>query len=200
MMTSTDAPVTPRLPEDLASLVKELDAIDAHARTLVSGLCETRFNWQPNAGRSWSVGQCLQHLTQTNHVYINAIRKGLDKARASGRSYRPIAPGFFARTFLGVLEPPVRVRVKTTGKAQPPSQVRRDEGLDEFLRSQDDVRRLIAECATFDPNAARFPNPFLPGVNWTIGAGLRIIAAHDRRHLWQAEQVMRRPDFPAASS
>jgi hypothetical protein len=126
------------LPDDLAALTRELDSIDAQARQLVSDLCETRINWQPDGGRAWSVGQCVDHLAASNRVYVAAIRTAVD--------------------------------------------------------------RLIAECATFDPNAARFPNPFVSGLNWTIGAGLRIIAAHDRRHLWQAEQVRHRPDFPTATS
>jgi hypothetical protein len=186
------------LPDDLAALNRQLDAIDGQARKLVADLCETRFNWQPDEGRSWSVGQCIQHLAQTNHVYVDAIRMAVGKARASGKPNRPIVPGFLARRFIGVLEPPVRVRVKTNAKATPPSAVRKDEGLEAFLRSEDEVRRLIAECAAFDPNAARFPNPFLRGLNWTIGSGLYIIAAHDRRHLWQAEQVRQRPGFPHA--
>ncbi len=32
----------------------------------------------------------------------------------------------------------------------------------------------------------RFPNPFLPALRFTVGAGFLIIAAHERRHLWQA--------------
>lgn len=188
------------LPEDLAALTRELDSIDARARQLVADLCETRINWQPDGGRAWSVGQCVDHLAASNRVYVAAIRTAVDRARAKGRPNRPIAPGWLARRFIAVLEPSVGFKVKTPAKTAPASAVRKDEALAAFLQSQDEVRRLIAECATFDPNAARFPNPFVSGLNWTIGAGLRIIAAHDRRHLWQAEQVRHRPDFPTATS
>lgn len=185
------------LPEDLAALTRELDSIDARARQLVADLCDVRVNWKPDAGRNWSVGQCVEHLASTNRVYLAAIRKAVDKARAKGRPNRPIAPGWLARKFIEVLEPPVRLKVKSLAKTMPAPTVRKDEALAAFLQSQDEVRRLVADCATFDPNAARFPNPFITGLNWTIGAGLRIIAAHDRRHLWQAEQVRQRPDFPS---
>jgi hypothetical protein len=186
------------LPNDLAALTGELDAIDAQARHLVADLCETRINWQPDAGRAWSVGQCVEHLAASNRVYVAAIRTAVGRARATGKPNRPIAPGWLARKFIATLEPPVRLKIKTPTKTAPPSTVHKDEALAAFLQSQDEVRRLIAECATLDPNAARFPNPFITGLNWTIGSGLRIIAAHDRRHLWQALQVRQRPDFPAA--
>jgi hypothetical protein len=35
-------------------------------------------------------------------------------------------------------------------------------------------------------------------VRFSIATGLFVIAAHDRRHLWQAEQVKQAPGFPSA--
>jgi hypothetical protein len=33
-------------------------------------------------------------------------------------------------------------------------------------------------------------------VNFTVATGLLVITAHNRRHLWQAEQILKRQDFP----
>jgi hypothetical protein len=33
-----------------------------------------------------------------------------------------------------------------------------------------------------------------------VATGLRVIVAHNRRHLWQAEQVKKHPQFPASTS
>jgi hypothetical protein len=38
-------------------------------------------------------------------------------------------------------------------------------------------------------NGATFTNPFIKFVRVSVATGLNVIAAHDRRHLWQAEQV-----------
>jgi hypothetical protein len=35
----------------------------------------------------------------------------------------------------------------------------------------------------------RFPNPFIRGVRFSLATGLHVIAAHERRHLWQASRV-----------
>ncbi len=43
-----------------------------------------------------------------------------------------------------------------------------------------------------DLNRIRFKNPFVHLLSFTVGTGLLIILAHDRRHLWQAEQVGQR--------
>jgi hypothetical protein len=37
----------------------------------------------------------------------------------------------------------------------------------------------------------RFPNPFIRGVRFSLATGLHAIAAHERRHLWQAWRVRR---------
>ena len=66
-----------------------------------------------------------------------------------------------------------------------------------FLHSQEDMRRVVRESADLDLNRIRFRNPFIGFLRFTVGAGLLIIAAHNRRHLWQAEQVRRAAGFPA---
>jgi hypothetical protein len=69
--------------------------------------------------------------------------------------------------------------------------------LQRFLRSQGDVRAVIHEGAGLDLNRIRFHNPFIGLLRFTVGAGFLIVAAHDRRHLWQAEQVRQSAGFPA---
>jgi len=54
----------------------------------------------------------------------------------------------------------------------------------------------VATSAKFNVNRIRFRNPFVRSIRFTVGTGLLIISAHDRRHLWQAEQVRRSEGFP----
>ncbi|HSB53345.1 MAG TPA: hypothetical protein VLD58_03280, partial [Gemmatimonadales bacterium] len=48
-----------------------------------------------------------------------------------------------------------------------------------------------------DLNGTRFANPFLPLVRFSVGTGFQVIAAHQRRHLWQAGRIRENPRFPA---
>jgi hypothetical protein len=43
--------------------------------------------------------------------------------------------------------------------------------------------------AEIDLTGVRFPNPFIRGVRFSLATGLHVIAAHERRHLWQAWRV-----------
>ncbi len=68
----------------------------------------------------------------------------------------------------------------------------------EFVRFHSHVRAAIASMADVDLNAATFPNPFVPGglVRMRVGTALRVVAAHERRHLWQAWRVREAEAFP----
>ena len=44
----------------------------------------------------------------------------------------------------------------------------------------------------------RVRSPFVPLIRMDLGTAFTVIAAHQRRHLWQAEQVAAEEGFPAA--
>jgi hypothetical protein len=94
------------------------------------------------------------------------------------------------------MEPPVTRRLRAPRTGTPAPMKERQIILDGYRAGHDLTRLVIAEAATIDANRARFKNPFVPLIRFSIATGLFVIAAHDRRHLWQAEQVTRAPGFP----
>ena len=188
------------LPADLQVLLNEVDAADRAAETLVSGLTDDQLHWQPDGGRAWSIAQCLEHLGATNLLYTEAIRAAVDSARGK-RWVRQGAsqPGFFGARFIRSLEPPVKRRLRAPSTVRPSSGLPRAQVLRRYRDAHARLRDLIHEAASIDVNRATFKNPFLPVIRVKVATGLRVIPAHDRRHLWQAEQVRLRPDFPKGS-
>ena len=104
--------------------------------------------------------------------------------------------GLFGRLFVRSLEPPVKRRTRAPGKIRPASGHSREEILRRYHQAHELVRETIRDSATIDANRATFANPFIGLVRVTVATGLQVIAAHDRRHLWQAKEVVARPDFP----
>jgi len=184
------------LPTDLLEVHEQLDAADREARSLVVDLDDAQANWQPDGGAAWSIAQCLDHLAAANATYLMAMEEAVDRARARGRLRRgPARPGVFAALFLRSLEPPVRRKTRNPGIVTPTSALPLAEALSRFLRSQDGARRLLVSAADLDL-AARFANPFVPGIRLRLHAGFLILAAHGRRHLWQMRRVRGAPGFP----
>ena len=184
------------LPPDLQIFHDAMDAADREAESIAAKVTDEGFFWQPDEGRRWSIALCLDHLTMSNTIYGAAMRGAVDRARSAGWTRRgPAKPGFFGRKFAESLEPPVKRRTKNPAKITPRPLGDRAEILRQYHAAHDDVRKLIVDAAGLDINRATFPNPFIGIVRVKVSTALQIIAAHDRRHLWQAEQVRRLKGF-----
>ena len=182
--------MTSSLPSDLQQLLDAVDDADRRGAAIAARVSDEEFHWKPLEGRGWSIAECLDHLATINAIYLRAIRNGVGSARANGSRRRgPAQPGFVGKKFVAMLEPPVKRKLRSPEGTQPKPMRPRDEILRDYHAAHDDVRRLIAECADIDANRATFVNPFIRWIRFSIATGLHVIPAHDRRHLWQAEQV-----------
>jgi hypothetical protein len=111
--------------------------------------------------------------------------------RAAGRQRQgPLTPGFLGRKFAASLEPPVKRRTSAPGKIKPRETRTRAEILTAYRAAHDRIRELLVEAAGWDANRATFRNPFIGLVRMKVSSAFHVIAAHDRRHLWQAQQVV----------
>jgi hypothetical protein len=187
----------PTLPPDLQDVLNQIDTLDRAADTLVTPLSDEQFHWQPEQGRAWSIALCIEHLATANRVYAEPMRAAMDAARSRNLKRKgSIKSTVFGRMFASSMEPPVKRRMKAPAKILPPSNGTRTDILKRYHDAHASIRRMILESADIDANRATFTNPFISLVRVRVGTAFHIIAAHDRRHLWQAEQVLKAPGFP----
>jgi hypothetical protein len=93
------------------------------------------------------------------------------------------------------MDAPPRRKFSAPTQARPSLHIAGEEAIKSFVKSHDELRELILESADADLNRIRFKNPFVRFLSFTVGTGVLIILAHDRRHLWQAKVV--RNSLPA---
>ena len=176
------------LPSELQKLDEALAAAEGEASALVDGLPEPLAAWRADEG-SWSVAECLDHLATANRVYLAAMRPSAEQALRDGRRRRgPAQPGLIGGWFVKYLEPPVKPRLKSKAPRtiRPRTAPPLDAAMTSFIESQDDIRAFLRTYADIDLTGVRFPNPFIRGVRFSLATGLHVLAAHERRHLWQA--------------
>jgi hypothetical protein len=181
-------------PADIRELHDQLEAAERDAAALVAGLSEAQGAGRVEAG-SWSVAECLDHLATGNRVYLRAMQEPAKRARTSGRyRRRPARPGWVGRWFVFMLEPPPRwwSRLEAPRSIRPRIAPPLAETFASFVASQADVRAFLSAHADLDLAGVRFPNPFVRGIYFSLATGLHVIAAHERRHLWQAWRARRR--------
>jgi hypothetical protein len=178
---------------DIEDLHDQLDAAERDARLLVEDLAEERGCWHAKAS-SWSVAQCLDHLATTNQVYLGAMKEPAVRARAAGRLRRsPALPGLVGRWFATKMEPPVKApfKMRATRNIRPGTSPSLGDAFGRFLASQNEIRNYLSTNADLDLAGIQFPNPLVRGIRFSLATGLHVIAAHERRHLWQAWRVRR---------
>ncbi len=181
------------LPTDLEDWQNQLEAVERDAEALVAGLSEAQGTARIEAG-SWSVAECLDHLATANRVYLQAMQESANRAQTQGRlRRRPARPGWAGRLFVGSLEPPPKwwSKLRAPQKIRPRPSPPLAEAFTDFMASLTDARTFLHAEAHLDLAGTRFPNPFIPGVSFSLATGLHVITAHARRHLWQGWRVRR---------
>lgn len=175
----------------IAGLLDELQAIRQRAAALLARVTDdAMLAWQPRDGRAWSVGQCLDHLTRTNRAYLSAIRDALAGApRAAVPVTAPILSTWIGRWFVKTMEPGTR-KLPTLRTLMPGAAARRAEVVPAFERSLDEIEALLLDAAAIDLNRHTFCSPFFALSRIRAGTGFRVLLAHLRRHLHQAERVL----------
>lgn len=185
-----------KITSHVQNILDDLEKADQDARRIAGGLSDAQANWQPNE-TEWSIAQCLDHLGRSNTLYASALHKAVKETRREQMpQLGPIQPGWFGRYFIRTMEPPPKRKMRAPEKIVPASRIAAQQALEGFLRSQDDVRAVIRDAAGLDLNHIRFRNPFIGFLRFTVGTGLMVLAAHTRRHLWQAERVLESAGFP----
>ncbi|HVW08341.1 MAG TPA: DinB family protein [Bryobacteraceae bacterium] len=159
-------------------------------------LSSAQLGWQPVGGARWSILEILDHLAVFNGGFLNELGNAAANAPAGGRAGEIRAGGFVSEKFIGFSEPPPKAKVKATANLAPRPTLNPEKIGPEFLASMDRVANFVRSTSGKDLNAVRFKNPFIPLLRFTAASGLLIIGSHTRRHMYQAEQILKEPDFP----
>lgn len=180
--------------QNVATQVSELRTRLAR---LSAGLTAAQINWQPDGGKAWSVGQCLDHVTLTTHLYGGFIDKAVAAAPAA---QGPAAwPDLLGRGFIWFLEPPARIKTPAPAQAIPRSTFEPGAVIAEAEGGLAYLQELTGRAVKVDSRRTRFANPLAGGRRvFNVATGILVMLAHARRHLTQAEQVKARGDFPSA--
>ena len=175
----------------------QLAAITRDASDLVAGMSDARFNWRSGPGR-WSVAECLQHLIVSARVVLPALDASIAQARERGWSGTgPFRRGWIDRIMAWSMEPPARFKMKTWRQISPPSApVAVAPTLAEFLAAHDALAERWARAEGVDWGKATVQSPLSSRVRLSFDGYSQFLLAHARRHLWQAREVTRHPEFP----
>jgi len=182
---------------ELESYQDQLLSIRQDATGLMSGLSDAQFNWQPEPGR-WSMGGCFEHLNlAAAQLFIPRLDGAIANAHAEGlNSNGPFAYSAFERWCVRTNDAPARRRFKAPKRVRPAASRPMDDVRAEFLHWQDELAARLQAADGLDLRRAKYKSP-IPLVKWSLGTFFQLMLAHERRHIWQARQVLQHAAFPA---
>ncbi len=178
---------------DLARLVSEFDTAQARLHRLAEAVDEAGWTTRPVANR-WSIDECVAHVRLTNERYLPILDEAADTAPAwpdgpDGPLERPFRRDLAGWLLSWMMEPPVRLRLPTGNEFLPPGPASRSATLAAFDATQAALRERLRRLDGYDITTIRITSPFNASLRYSAWSALCILAAHERRHLWQAERV-----------
>ena len=146
---------------------------------------------------SWCVAECLDHLAQTTRAFLPAISaaiSGAPKLRRNRRLRTGILPSLFIRN----LNPPYRIRFNVLPQLTPQNPDSETAWMS-FLESQSQLLEALLSTAGLAIDEVRIKSPVYARISYNIYGAFRMLAAHQSRHIWQIEQILKALDNRPAS-
>lgn len=168
----------------------ELEAVVHRGNELVARLDDERLMRRP-APASWSVAENVEHLSATAATFARRIRRKLDASTVQQTATHE-RPSIMGGIWRRLVEPPVRVKLKVPAAAlQPGEIVSRDALLVRFDETHGALLALLDESDSYDRMRVRISTPFARRITVNLLDTFAVLAAHGRRHVWQAERAVR---------
>jgi hypothetical protein len=174
----------------LEDVEKELNEATRRAWSLIQSTDARLFTVRPNPS-SWSAAECISHLSISSESFLPVLRAALDDARkrklTTTKNPKMDLLGRILRWFL---EPPIRAKTKTTAPFVPRAVRAKADAFGEFASLQSKLSEMLNAARGLDLGKVKIVSPFDKRVKYNVFSAFRILVAHQRRHLWQAEQAV----------
>ncbi len=177
------------------SYIRQFEQAKDKATAFILSLDEYTFLRRP-APDNWCIAECFSHLQNFGTIYLENIRQGLNTAAYyEANSEVAFPPRLYWKWIASWFEPPYRIKVKTFRPFEPESVAgcTRHQLLEEFISLQDQFIIQLEEAREqrYDLGKVKVRNPVFTFAKMKLSECYTVIIAHQRRHFWQAEHVLK---------
>lgn len=176
----------------LAEIIRQLDEASGAARQLAGHLDPNQLLQRPRPDK-WSVAECLVHLSLSSEAELVVIDGALARAKQEPSphsvKYKMDLLGSFLKW---TLEPPPMFwsKIKTTAEFQPINSEPVERALPDFLGLQEQLKLRVERANGLPLDKIKVASPFNPKIKYNLLSCFHLLLAHERRHLWQAKQIV----------
>ena len=150
---------------------------------------EERWRARPDEG-GWSAIECIAHLNLTTRHYLPLLDEALAQPGQRGGM-----PARMRRDLIGWLiwksvSPDTKMKAKTSPAFVPESDEPVGAVLDAFRQLQEELLERLRAADGRPLHRIKVASPFNDRLRYSVFSGLSILAAHEHRHLGQAERAL----------
>jgi hypothetical protein len=180
----------------VSKMIAAAESISEKVKTTFGNFSAEQINWKPDA-KSWSAGQCFEHLIVTNELYFPNIQKVIDgKHRNNSFSKIPFSSDLIAVLMKNSLNPEQKRKMKTFKIFEPAVSNISETIIEDFAKNQRQLIALMKAVKDFDIHKIKIAEPLSIALNLRLDDTFEILVMHEERHFRQAERVIRSENFP----
>ena len=174
---------------ELNRTVHRLQKATKAAQKAFEGLSSTQLNWKPEPTR-WSVGQCLDHLVNSNETYFPVFEAVADDAyRLPALGRIPVLPRMFGRMIIRSVTSEPKRKMKAPPVFRPAQGTVRSDIVGAFVRNNERLVALMRRLDGRPIDRIVIASPAAGLITYTVEGVVEMLANHEERHLLQARKV-----------
>jgi hypothetical protein len=176
----------------LAEIIRQLDETSEFARQLAGNLDGNQLRQRPRSDK-WSVAECLVHLSLSAEAELVVLDDVLARTGEESSSNEvKYKMDFFGSFLKWMLEPPPMFwsKIKTTERFRPMNIEPVERALPDFLGLQEQLKVRVEMANGLRLDKIKVASPFNSKVRYNLLSCFHLLLAHERRHLWQAKQIV----------
>lgn len=173
------------------TIADHIRQVTRKAETLLARRDKADLNTPLKPG-SWCVAECLDHLTQTTRAFLPAILDAIAEAPKLRRNRR-LRTGLLPNLFIRNLNPPYRIRFKVLPQLTPHNPDS-DTAWTSFVESQAQLLAALLSTSGLAIDKVSIKSPVYARISYNLYGAFRMLAAHQSRHIWQIEQILKALD------
>lgn len=145
--------------------------------------------------KTWNCVEICQHLIRFNDMYLREIDRGFEKLQTIPVNGKSFSPSWTTRKLAGYFEPPYKFGIKTIRPMIPSNtEMEPAETFMRLIAYQDEIINRLKKAKEEHWNLDKIKgrHPLLKVFKMSFTDFLIMIDAHQRRHFWQFEQILKR--------
>lgn len=176
--------------DELASAISAAISVIDEYRELPPEILSAKLN-----SKTWSCLEICRHLVRFNDLYLDQMKEALGGGESLPEKTGKLYPRWHMRKLAGQLEPPYKIGLKTVSPLSPSKADFPDKKIfAELIRTENDVLKILkkAQENSWDLDRIKNRNPVFKLFKMSMTEFIIYLDAHQRRHFWQMEQILKR--------